>query len=167
MKKELNNILAPVDFNEPSLKATQYASNFALSINAEVIWLYVIQTFGLISDFFLYGEQLVKITDQAKDKLINLSKSMNKNERVKISSKVERGKAYESISKVAEENKVRMIVLGENHQGVDANRNLGSTVYHVTLKSPVPDLGLTASAVDDDLSKTLNTFVDPGNIFIK
>lgn len=156
MKKELKNILVPVDFNEPSLKATKYAYNLATNLEAEIILLYVLQTSGLVADFFSKGDNLVKMANQAKDKLAEVVNSTNKEGNIKITTKVERGKPYEVILKAAKENNVRMIILGENHQGEDANQNLGSTVYHVTQKSPVPVLTLKG-----DIDKMNSSIVVP------
>jgi nucleotide-binding universal stress UspA family protein len=41
-----------------------------------------------------------------------------------------------------------MIILGENHQGDEAQKDLGSTVYHVTLKSQAPVLTLKGDSKD-------------------
>ena len=156
MKKELKNILVPVDFNEPSLKAVQYAYNLASKLKAEIILLHVLQTTGLINDFFSNGDYLIKMTDQAKDKLSGIANPVMKDGKTNIYTKVERGKPYEVILKAAEENSVRMIILGENHQGEEASQELGSTVYHVTLKSPVPVLTLK-----EDVDQMKNRIVVP------
>lgn len=156
MKKELKNILVPVDFNEPSIKAVKYAYNLALELKADIILLHVMQTSGLISDFFSKGDYLIKMTDQAKDKLSGIANSVIKDGKINISTKVERGKPYEVILKAAEENFARMIILGENHQGEGASQELGSTVYHVTLKSPVPVLTFKG-----DIDKMNNRIVVP------
>ena len=143
MKKELKNILVPVDFKEPSLKALLYAKNLANSINADIILLHVVSTPGWVADFFTRGGELVDITNSIKDKMSKLIENeFGKNSKVKVSSVVVRGKPYEEILKTAVELNVRMVILGENHQGHDANQTLGSTVYHVTLSSKVPVLTL-------------------------
>lgn len=149
MKKELKNILVPVDFKEPSVKAVKYSLNLARKLNGEVYQLNVIETPGLLADFFSTGDTLVKITDQAKNKLQEISGSITDEEnKIKIHNRVERGKPYQKILDVAEEIKARFIILGENHQGTDVEQELGSTVYHVTLKSPVPVLTLKGDRED-------------------
>jgi nucleotide-binding universal stress UspA family protein len=65
---------------------------------------------------------------------------------VKVSSRVERGKRYERILHMAKDIDARMIILGENHEGEEAQKDLGTTVYHVTLKSLVPVLTLKGAA---------------------
>jgi nucleotide-binding universal stress UspA family protein len=143
MQKELKNILVPIDFNEPSVKALNYAYNLAKDLKGEVIMLHVLQTPGILADFLSKGDQLVQLTNQIRDKLLELKQSYEQHsQEISVRCKVERGKVYEKILKVAEEEKARMIILGENHQGIDVNQELGSTVYHVTLKSEVPVLTL-------------------------
>ncbi|PLX20536.1 MAG: hypothetical protein C0597_04075 [Marinilabiliales bacterium] len=141
MKKELKNILVPVDFNESSFHALLFASSIAKKINAKLIILYVIQIPGFLMDIFTSGEELVKLTDKTKEKLQEfIERAKTNGVEVEITSKVERGKPYEKILEVANEINARLIVLGENHQGDDASKHLGSTGYHVTLKSSVPVL---------------------------
>lgn len=142
MNNKLKKILVPIDFNNPSIKAAKYAYNLADRIHAEIILLHVIQTPGLIGDFFSKGDYLVKMTDLAKDKLMAIAKENEKEKKVASTCIVQRGKPYEVILNRAGENDVRMVILGENHQGVDANQDLGTTVYHVTLKSPAPVITL-------------------------
>ena len=77
--KDYTTILVPIDFNEPSLKATEYAAQLAGSQDGEIILMNVIETPGLLMEFFSSGDELVKITNQAKDKLLELSKSLQKN----------------------------------------------------------------------------------------
>ncbi len=143
MKKDKKYILVPIDFMEPSKRAAAYAVSLAKQLNSEVCLLHIIETSGLISKFFESGNLLVKITDHAKEQLHELLKELEQIEQsVKITSRVERGKRYERILHVANDIDARMIILGENHQGDEAQKDLGSTVFHVTLKSVVPVLTL-------------------------
>jgi nucleotide-binding universal stress UspA family protein len=147
MKRELKSILVPVDFREPSVRAVKFAYRLSERFNGELLLLNVLETPGLLSDFFASGDHLVKITDQAKDRLNELAGSIRQdNSTVRISTKVERGKTYDKILEVAESVQARFIILGENHQGEGMQQDLGSTVYHVTLKSPVPVLTLKGNA---------------------
>ena len=139
--KDYTTILVPVDFNEPSLKATEYAAQLAGSQDGEVILMNVIETPGLLMEFFSSGDELVKITNKAKDKLLELSKSLQKKwPNVKFGTIVERGKPYVKILETAQNPEIKMVVLGENHDYKQPDTELGTTVFHVTLKSPVPVL---------------------------
>lgn len=148
--KDYTTILVPVDFNEPSLKATQYAAQLAGGQNGEVILMNVIETPGWLVEFFSSGDELVKITNQAKDKLIELADSLQMNwPNVKFGTLVERGKPYVKILEAAQTPEVKMVVLGENHDCQEPDTELGTTVFHVTLKSTVPVLtikGMPAKA---------------------
>jgi len=149
MKKELKNILVPVDFHESSVKAVDFAHRLASQVDGEIFLLHVIETPGLLADLFASGELLVKITDQSKEKLLSLSESIRKSgSGVKVITRVERGKSYEKILKVAEEIEARFIILGEDQRGNGLKKDLGSTVYHVTLKSPVPVLTLKGDVTE-------------------
>ncbi|MBU1013253.1 MAG: universal stress protein [Bacteroidetes bacterium] len=146
--KDYTTILVPVDFNEPSLKATQYAAQLAGSQNGEVILMNVIETPGLLMEFFSSGDELVKITNKAKDKLLELTGSLQKSwPNVKFRTLVERGKPYIKILEAAQQSEIKMVVLGENHDCQEPNTELGTTVFHVTLKSTVPVLTIKGMPV--------------------
>lgn len=143
MRKDKKHILVPTDFREPSKKAAAYAVRLAKRLNAEVFLLNIIETPGMFSKYFESGNLLVKLTDKAKDELQAMVRELGAiDPEVQVNSRVDRGKRYERILKMAREIDARMIILGENHEGDEAEKNLGSTVYHVTLKSPVPVLTL-------------------------
>ncbi len=136
-------ILVPVDFKEPSVKAVHYACKMAKKFNSGLTLLYVIDTPGLLFQFFSSGDDLVKITSNAKEKLFEISESLKKRGvDTEISTRVERGKPYQKILEIAREIRAFMIILGENHQCGDPEDELGTTVYHVTLKSKIPVLTL-------------------------
>jgi nucleotide-binding universal stress UspA family protein len=141
MKKDLKNILVPIDFHKPSIEALKYAYNLSKKIKSDIVVVNIIETPGLLSDFFSKGDQLVQITNNAKDKLTEIISSLKVNDgTVNISSKVERGKPYKKILEIANEINARMIILGENHQSESIEQDLGTTVYHVVLNSPIPVL---------------------------
>jgi nucleotide-binding universal stress UspA family protein len=146
--KDYTTILVPVDFNEPSLKATQYAAQLASTQNGEVILMNVIETPGFLMEFFSSGDELVKITNKAKDKLLELAGSLQKNwPNVKFGTLVERGKPYIKILEAAQQSEIKMVVLGENHDCKEPDTELGTTVFHVTLKSTVPVLTVKGTPV--------------------
>ncbi len=139
--KDYTTILVPVDFNEPSLKAANYATQLAGSQNGEVILMNVIETPGLLMDFFSSGDDLVNITNQTKDKLQEMANSLQEKwPNIKFSTLVERGKPYVKILEAAQNPEIKMVVLGENHDCQEPDTELGTTVFHVTLKSTVPVL---------------------------
>lgn len=155
MEKELQNILVPIDFKDSSIKAAKYAYHMAQNINANIVLLNVIEIPGFFAELFSSGDELVKITDKAKDHLQHIKEQITKEGcKIQISTKIERGKPYQKIIEASEEVGARMIVLGENHQGESKEKDLGTTVYHVTLKSPVPVVTYKG-AFDNEIDKIL------------
>ena len=113
MRKDKKYILVPVDFQQPSREAAAYAVRLAKRLNSEVYLLNIIETPGLLAKFFESGNLLVKVTDQAKEKLQELVSELSGiDKEIKVHSKVERGKPYERSLQVAREVDVRMIILG-------------------------------------------------------
>jgi len=147
MRKDKKNLLVPVDFQESSRRAAAYAMKLAHKLDADVVLVHVIETPGLVAKYFESGNLLVKLTDQSKEQLHALKSELSDlDKEVHIHSRVDRGKPYTRILQIAQEIDARMIILGENHQGDEAEKDLGSTVYHVTLKSLVPVLTLKGDA---------------------
>lgn len=141
MQEEVKNILVPVDFEPPSLRATEYAYNLAKRLQAHVCLGHIISTPGFLNEFFSSGNEIVRITDRTKEELHKLAQKINQpGDGIDVHTRVERGKPYRRILSIASELNARFIILGENHQGPEAEQELGSTVYHVTLKAPVPVL---------------------------
>jgi nucleotide-binding universal stress UspA family protein len=138
MKAHLKNILVPVDFNEPSLQAIDYAADIAKKIEGKLYLLYVIETKGIISDMLQSGNELVKITENIKDKLNNIAGKYSDVHNVEIETRVERGKIYKKVLDVGEQIDARFIVLGENHPYSGEDQTLGTTVYQVTIRSKEP-----------------------------
>ena len=139
----LNNrkILIPVDFREPSEKALHYAAYMAKKVQSELFLLHILDTPGLLDQFFSSTDHLVKISDEAKDKLHDFAALVKKDAPgVTVSTRIEMGRPYRKILEVADELNAQMIILGENHQGGDPEDDLGTTVYHVTQKAKVPVL---------------------------
>lgn len=141
MEKDISTLLVPIDFKDPSFKALEFAYNVAKRNTYELVLLYVVETPGWFSEFFKSGDELVKIVDDAKERLQELAdKYKQTHPKVKCSTRVVRGKPYEQILKMAKNMDVENIVLGENHQGSQKEKQLGTTVYHVTLKCSSPVL---------------------------
>jgi nucleotide-binding universal stress UspA family protein len=141
MSVNKRKILIPVDFKLPSEKALHYAGYVARKMHSDLVLLHILDTPGLLAQFFSSTEHLVKITDEAKEKLLGLAEFVKKDAPGVVTyTRVEMGKPYRKILEVADELKAQMIILGENHQGGDPEDELGTTVYHVTLKAKVPVL---------------------------
>ena len=138
MDNKLKDILVPVDFKEPSMKAFDYAIKLAKRMDGRIHLLYVIEAGGILEDLFVSVDEIVKVTEKAKGRLQALANQAQDSDRIMIFTRIERGRPGKKILEVAQELTPRFIVLGENHQGADADQVLGSTVEQVTLNSPVP-----------------------------
>lgn len=138
MKAYLKNIVVPVDFNQPSLDAIEYALDFAGHIKGKLNLVYVIETRGVINDMLQKGDQLVKITEKTKEKLEQLAEPYRKSHDTEIITHVLRGRIYKEILEFSDSIDARMIILGDNYPCNNDDQILGSTVYHVTLKSKAP-----------------------------
>lgn len=157
MRKNIQTILVPIDFKEPSIRAVQYAGNLAEKTDAALIFLYVIDTPGLLAQFFQSNDQLIQITSQAKDQLTEVTRELKqKKPQLDISTQVVMGKPYQKILEVAKEVDAQLIILGENHESGHPDETIGTTVYHVTLNAPVPVLTYTG-----DTSKINDRIVVP------
>src|SRR5690554_2392099 len=104
MSKNIQRILIPVDFENPSVRAVKYAGSFAKKTGVNLFFLYVIDTPGLLAQFFQTNNQLVKIADQAKDQLLALAAQVKEEfPGIHITTRVETGKPYQKILEVAKE----------------------------------------------------------------
>ena len=138
MKAHLKNIVVPVDFNQPSLDAIEYALDFAGHIRGKLNLVYVIETRGVINDMFQKGNELIKITEKTKEKLEQLAEPYRKSHNIEIITHVLRGRIYKEILEFSDSIDARMVILGDNYPCISDDQTLGSTVYHVTLKSKAP-----------------------------
>lgn len=135
MKENRKNILVPIDFQEPSLKALEMAINVSNYFNGTIHLLYVIPKGDFLTEVTRSSDELVKITDAAKNKLTEIDE---KYPDIKMITKIDRGKVHDKILQTAEELNARYIVLGENHQKDAAVKVLGSTVTQVVGRSSTP-----------------------------
>ena len=69
MDNKLKDILVPVDFKEPSMKAFDYAINLAKRMDGRIHLLYVIEAGGILEDLFVSVDEIVKVTEKAKGRL--------------------------------------------------------------------------------------------------
>lgn len=136
MNKPLKDILVPVDFEEASLKAVEYAANMAARSNATIRLLHVLEIGNMFSEFFLSVDEVVKLTENIKERLLQIE-GMLKSRNIEATTHIERGKPHQKILEAARQFKPAFIVLGENHQAGNM-ATLGSTVAQVTLHALAP-----------------------------
>ncbi len=145
MKENRKNILVPIDFQDPSLKALEMAINVVKYVNGTIHLLYVIPKGDFLTEITRSSDELVKITDVAKNKLTEIDE---KYPDIKMITKIERGIIHEKILETAKELKARYIVLGENHQENKNIKILGSTVTQVVSRSSSPVITVKGNHVN-------------------
>lgn len=149
MDKTLRDILVPIDFKDPSMKALHYAISLAGRFNGRIHLLHVLEMGGFFADLFLTVDEVVKITDKAKGRLQQIADEIVSPGGFEVTTRIERGRPHQKILEVAHEIHPRFLVMGENHQGTDSEQILGVTVEQVTLNSEVPVI--TTKGDCDDL----------------
>lgn len=143
----LKKILVPIDFSEHSKNALKYAVPFAKQFGAEILLLYVVEptiypadfSFGQVgfpnmeAEMYSRGsEELKKLAEKEIQDIVNW--------RIRVNT----GKAFAEIVKVAaEENADLIIIATHGHTGVE-HIIFGSTAEKVVRKASCPVLSIRA-----------------------
>lgn len=138
MSERKNKIIVPLDFHEQSLIALEQTRGIARFMKAEIIILYIIESTDIISSMFRNGEQEKKIQEAVKKRLEELAASTSEQYGLPVSVKIEKGKVYEKILKVADDVNARFIIMGKNDVDEGFGRFIGSNTSHVIAKSNCP-----------------------------
>ena len=138
MKTKRKAVLVPVDFQEPSMHALLFACELGKAVKAEIHLLFVISRMDIVSELFRSGDELVKITQEAKNRMTGLAEKYQKEFGLTFYSSVERGKPYEVILQQARLMHAYLIVVGDNHFGERGAKIMGSTINRVVRESRCP-----------------------------
>ena len=137
----LNRILLPTDFSEPSLEATQYAIELASRFNAELHLLNVIE------DPVLYLPMFESYPLPSKEEFEQYAQTRLENwilpddvEKCETVLHWVHGKPFVEIVRYAKVNDIDMIVIGTHGRSMAAHLLLGSVVEKVVRKAPCPVL---------------------------
>lgn len=153
MDKTRHDILVPIDFKDPSLKALRYSINMAKRFNGKIHLLHVLEMGGFWTDLFVSVDEVVKITEKAKEKLQYIAEENITPHNIEFSTRIERGRPHEKIIEIIKEMHPRIVITGENHQGNSSEQVLGVTVEQVTLNSEAPVL--TTKGEFDDIGSIM------------
>ncbi|MGQ0633325.1 MAG: universal stress protein [Planctomycetaceae bacterium] len=138
---ELRNILLPVDFSEPSLKATEYAVSLAHRFNAALHLLHVIEDpvvyLPMFESYPLPTRE--QFETYAQDRLENWI-SEEDSEKIKTELVWRHGKPNLEIVAYAGDSRVDLIVIGTHGRGLAAHLLLGSVAEKVVRRAPCPVL---------------------------
>ena len=132
-----HKILVPIDFSDHSLEALRMASIFAAETGAKLLMVHVWQPAPPLADGIAWGEVYAEQGDEAK-------RELNDIEPYRLDVECERivlvGDAASEIVRVAEEQRVDMIVIGTHGRTGLTRLVLGSVAEHVMRRATCPVL---------------------------
>jgi nucleotide-binding universal stress UspA family protein len=140
MKPELKDLLVPVDFQESSLRAAEYAVQLAKETHGSIHFLYVIRKLDYFSELLRSAEDVEKISNFAKDKLKELADKFEKEKSIPCQTHVAHGKVHEETVKKAGEINAAFIVIGDNQEGENGNQTPGSNLTQIISRALCPVL---------------------------
>lgn len=141
----LKKILVPIDFSGYSKNALKYAVPFAKQFDAEILLLYVVEPTIYPADFSFGQIGLPGIEEEVRkrgtEELAKLAKD-EISDVVKSRTRVETGKAFTEIIRVAKEEEIDLIIIATHgHTGIE-HAIFGSTAEKVVRKAPCPVLSI-------------------------
>lgn len=141
----LKKILVPIDFSGYSKNALKYAVPFAKQFDAEILLLYVVEPTIYPADFSFGQIGLPGIEEEMRkrgtEELAKLATD-EISDVVKSRTRVETGKAFTEINRVAKEEEIDLIIIATHgHTGIE-HAIFGSTAEKVVRKAPCPVLSI-------------------------
>ncbi len=131
-----NKIIVPVDFEQQSIIALDYAKYFANLTNAEIILFHVIEESGFIKRLLKNDDDRKSIKKAAYEQLEDLKKEFGKN--YKVSLKVDFGKVYDKVEDLADDIEPLFILMGKTENPSLKKRLLGSNALHTINEADSP-----------------------------
>ena len=141
--KEIKKILVPVDFSENSQKVLRMAADVAGRFKAELIVVFVVQSFDDYSGFFVPHIPIIQLEEEmvksAEEKMKSFA-AETLNGSVPHTTAVLSGDVVEEINRFAGEEKADMIVMGTHgYKGLDKIL-FGSVAEKIVKTAPCPVL---------------------------
>jgi nucleotide-binding universal stress UspA family protein len=138
---KIKDILVPVDFSEPSLKALKYALAFAEQFGAKLFLLHVVEPV-VVPDFASVPMPMDnnRLATSAKARLEHLCKRRGLERRLVHKKLVRTGTPFREITDAARALKVDLIVIATHGYTGLAHAILGSTAERVVRHAPCPVL---------------------------
>ena len=154
-------ILMPVDFGEQALLAVDYAAYFAEKDESSILLLTVIEESSWLAKF-MSAEKHEEIKMAAEAELKNMATKLSaKYTAVKFEIRIEFGKAYVQILKVADEILPEFIMVGKTEKPNLAQLVLGSNTQHLIHESKYPVLSIRGSVNLQEVASGEMNFVVP------
>jgi nucleotide-binding universal stress UspA family protein len=137
---QINQILVPTDFSEPSQTATRYALELAKRFDSKVHLLYVIEdpmfSFPAFGGYTPDTSELEAYANAGLENWISAEDA----EGLKIERRFVHGSAFLSILRDASKNEIDLIVMGTHGHGFTHHLLLGSVAEKVVRKATCPVL---------------------------
>ena len=145
MGNDIKKVLVPIDFSDYSKSALNYAADFALKFNAEMILIYVVEPVIYPPDFSMGQIAIPSINTEwdmkAKEELDKLADTEISNS-ITVKTIIKTGKPFIEVIETASEEDVDIIIIASHgHSGME-HILFGSTAEKVVRKAPCPVLTL-------------------------
>ncbi|MCX8072498.1 MAG: universal stress protein [Candidatus Binatia bacterium] len=142
---QLKKILVPVDFSKDSLRAAEYARNFAAPFKAQLVLLHVIEPIYYASPADMYAASpnlALLIEEQRKAAEAQLQDLATKfaNQGAKVQTLIKSGSPAQVIADTAKRIKADLIIMATHGRTGLAHALLGSVAERVVRLAPCPVL---------------------------
>lgn len=158
MKSQINTILIPTDFSEPSESALKVGLSIARRQKSDVILLHVLDQFAYMppAEVFLPGFPLKKdIESTMKKKLEDISVKIQKETGIKIIGKILDGIPSVGICQFAFDEKISLIVMGTHGTSGLREFFVGSEAFRVVKNATCPVLTVPGNWDKPEFNKVL------------
>lgn len=135
-------ILAPVDFSNISINATEYAARLALELGADLKLLHVVQMPVIYGEVPMPIGNYDHVVEESQQQMEALVRKIDHNleEKVFIHHEIKAGSPVYEIAEMAEKENPLLIVMGTRGLGNFERFLLGSVTLSLLKESPVPVL---------------------------
>ncbi|PCI07154.1 stress protein UspA [bacterium] len=144
-KVTINNILVPVDFSDPGVKALTYAAQMASLFDATVLMAYVIEPVPMPAEISMAAVYDPDIEDRALERLAMIGET-HFTDCHRETPIILRGHAGTELVKCAQTQASDLIVLGTHGYTGLKHLLLGSTAEYVVRSAPCPVLTIRHDA---------------------
>lgn len=136
-----NHIIVPVDFSEQSNIALSQSYNLARLTGSAITLLHVVDEdmfSSMLSMFTDKEKQMELLMTGVKVKMDELAKDVHAKSGLEVEIRIEHGKIYEQVVKVAEELKANFIIMGTNGPTTLRKKFIGSNAVRVINEAHCP-----------------------------
>lgn len=145
MSTEKKHIIVPIDFSEQSTIALNQTYNLARMTNADITLLHIIDEALFSSVLHLFSSQegqedLLRIGIQTK--LNEMADAARAKSGLEFKTRIEKGKIYDVVTRVAEEINAALIVMGTSGETTLKKKFIGSNAIRVISDAPCPVISI-------------------------